>query len=52
VQVRDQDRLLVITCHYALKEKGQASEPPEFEVAAETVEFHLIEAEVQAAKRP
>jgi hypothetical protein len=50
VQVRDQDRLLVITCHYALKENGQASEPPEFEVVADTVEFHLIEA--QAAKRP
>jgi len=50
VQVRDQDRLLVITCHYALKENGQTSEPPEFEVVADTVEFHLIEA--QAAKRP
>ena len=52
VRVCDQDRLLVITCHYALKEKEQAPEPLEFEVAATTVEFHLIEAEAWAAKRP
>jgi len=44
VEVHDDDRLLVITCHYVLGETT-ADAPLPFEIEPTTVEFHLIEAE-------
>ena len=42
VQVRDQNRLLVVTCDYALG--GKAEVPCTLEIAPESIGFHLIEA--------
>jgi hypothetical protein len=42
VQVREHDKLLVVTCYYVLGEK-KAGELLPFEIEPTTVEFHMIE---------
>jgi hypothetical protein len=41
MQVRDADRLLIVTCNYTLSENAKATA---FEVAPDSIAFHLIEA--------
>lgn len=44
VQIRNDRRLLVVTCSYAVAEEKTASRIPAFDIDPGTVEFHLIEA--------
>ena len=44
VQIRDDRRLLVVTCNYAVAKEKTASRFPAFDIDPCTVEFHLIEA--------
>jgi hypothetical protein len=41
VEVRDHDKLLVVTCHYVLGEKAGEAWP--FEIEPTSIEFHMIE---------
>lgn len=50
MQVRGQNRLLIATCNYALPENRTTS-PPAFEIAPESITFHLVEA-IQADAPP
>ena len=44
VQVRDDCRLLVVTCSYVVAREKTAGRLPAFDIDPGTVEFHLIEA--------
>lgn len=44
VQVAADSRLLVVTCNYVFAKEKTATEFPAFDIAADTVTFHLLEA--------
>ena len=49
VRVQGSDRLMIVTCAYAFPERGDLDEDDlRFEIAADSIEFHLIEAVMQA----
>ena len=45
VQVRGNNKLIVINCCYSLLEEDAASDNIDFEIAPDSVEFHLIESQ-------
>jgi uncharacterized DUF497 family protein len=44
VQVKGEDRLLIVTCHYSM-ERGRKGAFPDFKVIPESVAFHLLESD-------